>query len=151
MEYQNQIYELEKTRDGKITLNNSSNYFGVNNFGNSVNVLIYTPEPDHYGFSGELAKNIDTLIGKLPLNDHYKLVVDMNENPSVDPYNGYRFHVVINAHVYSNGFEKEIKNAFESADYIGPNELRKSYDSIVSRIRNRRINSLEKFVSQEAA
>ena len=147
MRYQNHIYKLEKTKDGSITLNCSDNTFESNYSSELVNVLIYSPELP----SDELANNINSLITKLPLNGAYRVVVDMNEKPKAEPYKEYRVDVVVNGHESSNGLHSDIIKLFKDADYIGPDNLKISYDSLVARIGNKKRRNLEKVISQGAA
>ena len=125
MEYQRNVFYLKPTDDGKVT-RDSGNPFDVNYSGDVRNVLILAP-------IGDRTKVISALVSRLPLENDYKVVVDMNDNPDFDKYEKYKIDVVIDAHG-----DDSIEDEFKDSEYIGQGELRFSdYNTLLRDIDNK--------------
>jgi len=128
MEYQRNIYTL-KPNNGAVTLDISVP-FEHNHSEDVTRVLIYAPTDAD-------SKTINSLISKLPLDETFKVVVDMNKDPQLGPHSKYGPDVVINAHrSLVDIFNKRV--ASFSDHYIGPEEVHeRSYANILEAIKGR--------------
>lgn len=130
--YKGTIYSLTKTKDGKLTVDNSNDPFNSNCSKNIKNILVYSPV--YYG--ADINSKMNYFIRNLPFDKTYKVVIYVGDKPEILDYKNLKLDCIVNAHEDSSkSFESEIKNLFKGAKYIGLEDLRRnSYENILKMI-----------------
>lgn len=146
--YEGAVYSLTKTRDGKLTVDNSNDPFKVNSSDSVKRVLVYSPA--YYGL--DIDSKMNYFIRNLPSDRTYKVVIHVGDKPEILDCKGLKLDCIVNAHEDNNkSFESKIKDLFKGAKYIGLEDLRRnSYDNIL-KIVPKDSHYLEEFVCGDDA